>query len=66
MWTPVDPTWTEAERQAHAAEVAKNEAQVKAGGEFVQSLLPPPFGAIAALLTTAVIGGSAVVRNRKR
>lgn len=66
MWTPTDPNWTPAEREAHAAQVAKDEASVRAGGQFVQSLLPPPFGAIAALLTTAALGGAAVVRNRKR
>ena len=66
MWTPVDPGWTDAQKDAHAAEVAKNEAQVKAGGQLAQSLLPPPFGAIAALLTVGAIGSAAVVRSRKK
>ena len=66
MWTPTDPTWTPAEREQHERQVAKDEESVKAGAEFVKTLLPPPFGALASLLTVAALGSAAVVRNWKR
>lgn len=66
MWTPMDPGWTEAERDAHAAQVAKDEANLRAGAEFAEIVLPGGFGKVGGLITLAVMGIAAMVRNRKR
>ena len=57
-----DPNTPNDETADHAAEVEKEEEQLKAGSAIVGALVPPPFGWILPLLTQGILGAAAMRR----